>query len=435
MAVSTADAAHLLRRSGFGVTPARIAELTKLWSRGSAVNRVLDLSKAPTDPMPVPPLKLFQDQYPDWVASVHWWMDRMATSPTPIVEKLALFWHGHFTSGLGKVPSMSLLAAQNQLFRTHGLGNYHTLAQAVAIDPAMLAYLDNWLNAGWAPQENFARELLELFTLGQGHYTQADVVAMARAWTGHSADETTLKYLFRPTWHDTGTKQLFGGTAKNWDGPAALTEVIKGSARKVPASQHLTAKLFSYLAYPVGPTDPVVTSLASSFRGSGYNIRSLVWSIFNSSAFWSAKARRALVRSPIEWMVATMQATGLSAAKANPHWWLEHAGQSPFNPPSVAGWGQNAFWLSTSASWSRANFASYVRWQARSAGVLSSTLTASPATAVQQAFDQFGITDPSATTRAALEAYVTRTRVEGGSWMVQPNLILLTALSPEFQVA
>jgi uncharacterized protein (DUF1800 family) len=435
MAVSPADAAHLLRRSGFGVTQARVSELTKLWSRGSAVSRVLDLSKAPTDPIPVPPLKLFQDQYPDWVSAVHWWLDRMATTPTPIVEKLTLFWHGHFTSGLGKVPSMSMLAAQNQLFRTHALGNYHTLAQAVAVDRAMLAYLDNWLNAAGAPQENFARELLELFTLGQGHYTQADVVSMARAWTGYSLDETNLAYLYRSTWHDQGTKQLFGGTPKNWDGPAALTEVIKGTARKVPASQFLTAKLFSYLAYPVGPTDPVVAPLATAFRSSGYNILSLVRAIFNSSAFWSTKARRALVRSPIEWMVATMQATGLSAAKANPHWWLDHAGQSPFNPPSVAGWGQNAFWLSTSASWSRANFVAYARWQARNAGVLASTLTATPPVAAEQALAHFGITDASPTTRAALETYVTSARSQGAGWMVQPNLILLTALSPEFQVA
>jgi uncharacterized protein (DUF1800 family) len=433
VAVSTADAAHLLRRSGFGVNPAKLTELTKLANRNAAVDRVLDLRQVPSGKMPIPPFST-DNQYPAWVSTVHWWMERMRTTPVPIVEKLTLFWHGHFVSAVEKVPVMAPLATQNQLFRTNALGNYHTLAQGVAIDPAMLFYLDNWLNSQWGQQENFARELMELFTLGQGNYTQADVVSMAKAWTGYSLDEKTFGYLYRPTWHDNTQKQLFAVTPRNWGGTAALTEIIKGS-KQVPAARFITAKLFSYLAYPVKPDDPVVAPLADGFRASGWSVLALVKAIFRSNAFWSATARRSLVRSPVEWFVAALQATGLPVAKANPQWWMENANQVLFNAPNVAGWGQNAYWLSTSAAWGRSGFASNLRWLARDAGVLASTLTATPAQAVQQAFAKFGITEPSPTTRAALEAYVTRARAEGDGWAVQPNLIMLTALSPDFQVA
>jgi uncharacterized protein (DUF1800 family) len=431
--VSTADAAHLLRRSGFGVDPARLAELTKLSTRNAAVDRVLDLSRVPAGSIPIPPVDE-ANQYQQWVDATTWWLERMRTSPVPIVEKMTLFWHGHFVSAWEKTPLMTVLAKQNQLFRTNALGNFHTLAQSVSIDPAMLHYLDNWLNSVWGPQENFARELMELFTLGPGNYSQADVVSMAKAWTGHSINQADLAYLFRSTWHDNTQKQLFAVTPRNWNGPAALTEVIKGS-KAVASSRFIAAKVFSFLAYPVTADDPVVTSLATSFRSSGWSIHALVKAIFRSTAFWSTTARRALVRSPIEYFVAAMQATNMPVTKAMPQWWSLAVGQVVFNPPDVSGWGQNNYWLNTSSIWGRQGFASHLRWVASQSGVLASTLTATPAAAVSQAFAQFGITEPSATTRAALEAYVTRARAEGDGWAVQPNLILLTALSPDFQVA
>ncbi len=433
MPVSTADAAHLLRRSGFGVTPARLAELTKLASRNAAVARVLDVSRAPKGKLPIPPPDPEQ-QFPQWLDATTWWLERMRTSPVPIIEKMTLFWHGHFVSALDKTPLMTALATQNQLFRTHALGNFHTLAQGVAVDPAMLHYLDNWLNSVWGPQENFARELMELFTLGPGNYTQADVVSMAKAWTGYSISEKDFSYLYRPTWHDSTQKQLFAVAKRNWSGTAALTEVIKGS-KAVASSRFIAAKVFSFLAYPVQPADAVVTPLADKFRTSGWSILALVKAIFESTAFWSATARRALVRSPIEYFVAALEATGTPTSKAMPQWWSWAVGQVLFSPPNVAGWGQNGYWLNTSSIWARQAFAAHLRWVARDAGVLQSTLTATPAQAVAQAFTQFGITEPSATTRTALEAYVKRARAEGDAWAVQPNLILLTALSPDFQVA
>jgi uncharacterized protein (DUF1800 family) len=433
MAVSATDAAHLLRRSGFGVMPAKLTELTKLRDRNAAVDNVTNMTKVPSGTIPVP-AATSTDHWNDYIKVTNWWLDRMRTTPVPLAEKLTLFWHGHFVTALEKVFSMHHLAKQNQLFRANATGNFHTLAQAIAIDPAMLVYLDNWLNSKYGPQENFARELMELFTLGQGNYTQADVVSMAKAWSGHSIKEVSPHpYLYRKEWHDTTNKKLFDVAAKNWDGPAALTEIIKGS-KATASARFITAELFSFFAYPVKPADAVVAPLADGFK-KDWSILNLVKAIFKSSAFWSDTARRSLVRSPVEFFVASMQASGTTASQVMPVWWMENSGQMLFNAPNVSGWGQNQYWLSTSSAWARSGFANHVRWKATELGTLKSVLTATPKVAVQQALTQFGIVDPSPTTRAALEAYVTKARAEGDNWAVQPNLIMLMILSPDFQVA
>ncbi len=434
MAISPADAAHLLRRSGFGVRPERLAELIELPDRDAAVDLVTDLTAVPAAGMPIPAITS-----PNWVGDytnmTNWWLDRMATTPVPIVEKLTLFWHGHFVTAVDKVMSMHHLALQNQTMRTHAVGDFHALAQAMAKDTAMMMYLDNWLNHRLLAQENFGRELMELFTLGPTEYSQEDVVAMAKAWTGHSVHTTApYPYLYRADWHDNTNKKLFGTTAKNWDGPAALTEIIKGSKAEA-SSRFIAAKLFSFFAYPVTAADPVVVPLAEAFRSSNWSVIELVRVIFKSDAFWSSDARKALVRSPIELFVATLQATGLTAAESGVLYFTQASGQQPFNAPNVAGWGQNEFWLSTAASWGRSGFAAHVRWVARNKNVLVDTIYAKTADAVQQAFDQFGIVDPSPVTRRALEDYVDQARAQRANWLVQPNLILLTLLSPDFQVA
>ena len=260
----------------------------------------------------------------------------MRTSPVPLVEKMVLFWHNHFVSGQDKLYDMGLLYTQNQLFRQHALGDYHALVQGMAIDPAMLWYLDNAENVAGREQENFAREVMELFTMGQGNYTEADVITMARAWTGHNVSDDGRRYQFRSTRHDNGTKVLFDGAPTNWDGPATLTEILRGS-RAVPASRFITAKLFSYLAYPVPVTDPLVATLADGFRANDLSILWLVREILRSDAFWSPTARYALVRNPTEWFVAGMEALGLPPSQCHPEWWMEGTGQQLFYPPNVAG--------------------------------------------------------------------------------------------------
>ena len=431
MALSTADAAHLLRRSGFGVTQPALAELTALGSRTAAVDRVLDLSRNAAGAVPTIPVG--GDKYVALKTMTNWWIDRMRTSPVPIVEKMTVFWHGHFATGMDKV-DMSAMATQHAILRKHALGDFHAMTQAVSRDPAMLLYLDNYANFAGRFQENFARELMELFTMGLGNYTQADVSALTRAWTGHSVDDSYRTYLFRAAYHDNNGKRLFGGPLKNWDGPAALTEILKG-VMAVPSSRFVAAKVFSFLAYPVEPGDPVVTPLADAFRASDLNVLALVKAIFNSPAFWSDTARHALVRSPIEWVVAALQASGIPTTTVPAQTVLAQAGQLLFSPPDVSGWGQNEYWLSTSNLWGRSQWASFVRYYAWQAGLLSGMEKLSVPERVQRAFDQFGITEPSPTTRAALEGYCTKALADGDGWSIPAMLVHLLLLSPDLQVA
>jgi len=428
---SRADVALLLRRAGFGGTTAEVDALARQPDWAAVVDRVLDTSADPADPVP-PGVEDREDQwYPPWVAGVQHWTDRMATSPTPIVEKMALFWHGLFTSSVDKMYPR-LVFHQVRTYRRLALGDLHDLAQAMAITPAMLVYLDNESNVAGRPNENFARELMELFLLGQGQYTEADVAAMARAWTGHGIDGYSESYLFYPGRHDGGDKTLFGIT-RNWDGPDAITEIVRGSKQRACA-RFIATRLWAFLV-GTPPAAGVVDGLADAFVDSDMSIRALVRAVFLRPELRAPAARTGLVRSPVEWMAATMKVLGLPAATLHPEWWLERCGQRLYAPPNVGGWKGNDAWVSTSTAWGRGSFASHARWKANEAGVFAGFGDRTPAAAVQGAFDRFGIDDPSPVTRQALEAYVTGEQRAGRRWAVPSQLVALCMLSPDFQLA
>lgn len=431
MTVPRADAAHLLRRSGFSSTTAEVDALAALPSWTAAVDRVLDTSASPADPIPAAVEDRDDPWYPPWVAGVQHWVDRMVTSPTPLVEKMTLFWHGLFTSGTDKVYPRGVFK-QVRTYRRLALGDLHTLAQAMAVDPAMLVYLDNESNVAGAPNENFGRELMELFLLGRPGYAEADVAAMARAWTGHGLDRDTEAYAFTPSRHDGGTKTLFGIT-RAWDGPATITEMVRGS-RQQTCARYLTAKLWAFLAGP--PIAPAtLDALSGAFVSSGMQIRALVRALFLHPDFRAPATRTGLVRSPVEWIAAVTKAVGLRSTDLHPEWFVERCGQRLYQPPNVGGWRGNEGWVSTSTAWGRASFAGNVRWKASEAGVFAGYGDLAPATAAKRALERFGIDDPSPVTRSALESFVAGERSARRSWAVPPGLIALTMLSPDFQMA
>lgn len=437
MAISRTDAIFLLRRSGFQARPDQVTQLMGAANWEAAVDRVLDVSAAP--PAPQPP-EITSPSLQNWehrVEVLKWWIERMRTTPTPILEKMALFFHGfHFTSSWDKKNDPVLAFNQIDLFRRHALGNYHDLAQAVSIDPWMLHYLDNSVNA--APKsinENFGRELMELFLLGRDGYAESEVREVSRAWTGHNVDKAGTSYVFNPDAHDNGNKTIFGIT-KNWNGPEVLTEALLGS-QAVRASRFFAGKLWQFFAGPPA-SGPVLDALAAEFRASGLSLRALVRAIFLRPEFRSLDVRLGRVVQPIEWFVALTGGLGIPARESQPQWWLPVMHQDPLRPPNVSGWRHNAAWLSDSTWWKRGECARWLAYQAisldrpyRVLPELDSTST--PDQVIAGVSSLLGVE----VTPATRKVFTDWARPLSGTWYggsMRPFSIVLLSLSPEFNV-
>ncbi len=432
-----ADIAHLLRRTEFVAKPARVTELAAL-SLAAAVDNVLDFG--PNGSPTVPAGLAVHDPDNGWeqyVAAVDWWLDAMKSRPRPMQEKMTLFWHGHFVSswfdGIGRSDHMT---HQNQLYRTQALGNFRTLTQAMALEPAMLVYLNNADNRKEAPNQNFARELMELFTLGIGNYTESDVEAAAQAWTGYNADWPAYQYQFFPTRHDNANKTFFG-TTKNWNGPGIIDEILRDNpAKKQVAARFIVNKLWDFFAHPGGPA-PVIDALTTVFVNSDLDVRTLMRALLVRPEFYGTTAKQGLVRTPVEWMVAIMHATGLTPDELGASWIGERMGQSVFNPPNVAGWKHNSYWLNTSALSGRAQVARGVTWRLRNNDGFSNLASMSTSAAVDYVATYFNIAPLSVTTRNALIAAQQAERTANGasSWWAATNLLTMAMLTPEMHMA
>ncbi|MDQ6614076.1 MAG: DUF1800 domain-containing protein [Actinomycetota bacterium] len=403
--------AHLFRRAGFGARPdevdraaqagyratveALLAGLTGPDPTGDAVPRP-DLT-APrtaggalaTDPVArmaaQRQVRAVENQ--QYLGLQQWWLDRMIVTSTPLREKLTLIWHGHFATAFQKVRYVDFLYRQNQLLRTLGSGNFETLTQALAKDPAMMIWLDTQTNVSGHPNENFARELMELFTLGIGNYSETDVKEAARAFTGWNVKRDTGQFVLNARRHDNGLKTVLGVTG-NLDG----VDIVRLVTHQPASPLFIAAKLWSHLAYPVTTTDPIVDDLAAGYA-KDLNITALLRSIFLHTAFTSDTAKQGLIKQPIEWVVGLARAFGVNAGltagtaapttaaptttaptTATPARPMPAGGsgtgtarsplgnilnllaQEPFNPPNVGGWPQNTYWLNTATSLVRLQF-------------------------------------------------------------------------------
>jgi len=363
---------HLYRRAGFGATPAEIEAGEKLGFDAVVDDLLAGLTKP--DPagsaLKVPQLTPIAqatipgytyDDYSEFIALSTWWLDRMVVTDTPLREKLVLLLANQFPTSYEKVGYADLMYNQNQLFRTLGAGSFDALTQAVARDPAMLIWLDTGTDHKAHANENFARELMERFTMGVGHYTETDVREAARAFTGWELDYTTGDFFFNVYDHDDGVKSYLGHTGR-WQGQ----DIIDIATHTTASSKWVVARFWSWLAYPVATTDPVVADLAPSYA-KDLNIKNLLEAILHHPGFVSSKAVNGLIKQPIEYLVGTLRLLGLTTAafdQGSLVWLLASLGQQPFVPLNVGGWGQNQYWLSTSASnmqlqlaWSVAQYA------------------------------------------------------------------------------
>lgn len=435
MPLTPTQAAHLLRRAGFGGTFVEINEFARL-EPAAAVERLLDTSRSS---LTMRPSAIDSSSISDWekmVAITEFWLDACAVAPNPFVEKMTLFWHGLFVTGRDKVYDADYLWRVNSLHRQHGLGNVRTLIKAVAVEPAMLLYLDNQDNYAENPNQNFGRELLELFLLGVGNYSEADVDACTRAWTGHHLDDDNRRYVFRANYHDNSAK-TFMGVTRNWDGPELIDFLFDDPTQRMVVARHIVRRLWSFLAYP-SPAANIVEDLAAVLAGANFEMRPLLRALFARGEFWSSTAMQGLMRGPMEYLINIMHQTGLRSSITKPMWVLDSLGQDPFNPPNVSGWRQNRYWLSAAASAQRASWARDLGWRSEKANVGPFRDIASLPIdqAVPAVFGRLGIAAPSDSSRTALTNWFNRQRAaQYQGWAENQSLHQVALMLPELQMA
>ncbi len=397
---------HLLRRAGFGGSPEEIAAYAQLGFE-AAVDRLVDYEAIPNDALESQVAQLENELDLTKLPSIQAiWLTRMLRTAHPLEEKMTLFWHDHFATGNSKVGRPQAMYDQNNLFRTNALGNFQTLLQGVSRDPAMLRWLDSNANRKASPNENYARELMELFTMGEGNYTEQDVREAARAFTGWFVNrQEGFVFAFNRNQHDTGAKTILGRTG-NWDGDDVIDILLEQPA----TAQFMATKLFAYLVHD-HPAPSTINRLANTFRGSGYDVRELVRAILRSPDFSSDEAYHALVKSPADHVVGTMKALGMTEVGSAPLGLLNRMGMTLFNPPSVAGWAWGPAWINTATLLERLNAGTafmQAGGKAGEAALVERFGGPSPGAIVRGLMDVLVDNDVSASVRTAIEADATR---------------------------
>jgi uncharacterized protein (DUF1800 family) len=379
-------AAHLLNRAGFGGTTEEVEKVRKMGPAAAAewlldfpdqgaeeqsAKDVPDFSSIGDFPKSFREIReamrgkskeeqqrfrqmLMRGNREAMAETARWWLNRMATGAHPLQEKLTLFWHGHFTTSFREERSAWLMWRQNELLRRTAAGNFEHFVKGISRDPAMLQYLNNNQNRRGRPNENYARELMELFTLGIGNYTEQDVKEAARAFTGWTSEGDD--FAFRRLLHDDGRK-TFLGHAGNFDGDDVVDIILRHKA----CAPFIAGKLFRFFAYDEaesgGPLEQgIPESLGQLLRDNKWNLRPVIRTILRSKAFYSDKAIGVQIKSPVQLVLGTVRLLGVPLPPMqilrNS---LQQMGQMPFNPPNVKGWPGGRAWINTATLYVRYN--------------------------------------------------------------------------------
>lgn len=458
------QAAHLYRRAGFGGSPEDVARAASAGMRAAvdAFVRFADATSLPRQPQLVPDrpspgqLKMFAGAAPavtdtallqarkelarahrdNTIAMETWFLDRMIGSPAPLQEKMTLFWHGHFTSAYQKGIPAQALVDQNELFRANALGNLRDLTLAVSKDPAMLRYLDNAQNVKTHPNENYARELMELFTLGIGNYSETDVRESARAFTGWALDRS---YAFRdfPARHDDGSKTFLGQTG-NFTGE----DIVKIIFAQPAAGRFFAKKLLEFFVYS-DPEPGLIDAVGALIRKNDFNLQPVMSTVMRSNLFFSDRAYRALVKSPVQFVVGSYQLFGIRQSDVLALGALRRMGQILFYPPNVKGWDGGAAWLNSQTVLTRENFASGLMAKMGAAAWLQQAMQPLDPASVSRALTATILQDDvSPASRAQLAAYLDGTNAGALDALSGENAELrirgaayLTMAMPAYQLA
>lgn len=388
-------AVHLLNRAGFGGTPAQARALADM-GLNKAVDQLVKYESQPVEPVKAdlfdngimsPPTdeqretakKARQSNDENALAALQrerqrkqgddrkqiaelqkWWIKRMIETPRPLEEKMTLFYHGHFATGYRTIEDSFHMYQQNQLFRKFATGNFAQLAHRIIRDPAMLKYLDNDENQKSKPNENMARELMELFTLGEGRgYTEDDIKAGALALTGYTFKDDT--FYFNNNNHDASTKYIMGQSGP-FDGDGFLDVILARNE----CAEFMAGKLFKFFVNDL-PGEPskeqkaFIVAMANKMRASKFELKPLLNAVFSSAYFYSADNRGAIIKSPIQLTVQAVRSLRtpvreLSALASA----TDLMGQNVFFPPNVKGWDGGRSWMNTSTLFIRQNLLVYL---------------------------------------------------------------------------
>lgn len=433
------EVVHLLLRAGFGSTKEEVAACLAL-GRAESVRRLVSgealidngMKLAPFDQFhadgkkALDPLLLVDQQM--------YWLYRMVNSPTPLIEKMTLFWHGHFATANYKVKDTALMVGQNELFRTYALGNFKELLTEIGKDPAMMIWLDVNQNKKGKPNENYAREVMELFTLGIGHYTEMDVQESARAFTGWSYNKNEHKVNYNAKQHDNDSKTLLGESGK-----LDADDVIDILFHKKALPTFLAAKLLNYFVTDT-PSESWVQTLAGLIIQK-HTVGEVLQELFLFDEFYDEKYRMALIKTPADYVAGILKCCKLNVAKGHAQA-MRKMGQELFVPPDVAGWRGGTSWLTTNCLLARYQFAEGIAKQINGQLLSSSEFkpdqTESPMAWVKFCAQLMGITELSEQTQMSLSAYADDTIVHTQQTKQKMTglrgLLHLVLISPEAQM-
>jgi hypothetical protein len=443
--ITLQQARRLLWRAGFGPTPGQTEALV-----GQPLQQVVFGLTRPsgpatlTGPEPVEEAGNPLDPANAWGQDHCWWLDRMVRSDQQLVERMTFIFHDWFANSNEQVNSQQLMIDQNNLFRSMALGSFHDLFLAVTTNPAMLLFLNGTSNRKGEPNENYAREMMELFSLGadRGAYTEDDVREMARALTGWrndwSAELGSYNFRFDPTYHDTGQKTVFGETG-NWNYEDAVRLCV---GHPLHASFFVT-KLWGYFI-PSQPSEATLASLQGLYTNSGFNIQSVVEAILQHPDFYEGPE---LVTPPVVYNAGLLRSISRPIDTTSWAWLSANAGQQLFYPPNVSGW-DFTHWLDTSTTKARWEMASYVTsktypnpWPVK--GEPEYSATEDPTTALSNALAYWANPLLSEETEQCISAFAQSCLKESlAQWeqspyraMRQNALRMLIATSPDMQVS
>jgi uncharacterized protein (DUF1800 family) len=284
-----------------------------------------------------------------------WWLERMMHGPAPLLEKMTLFWHGHFATSIEKVKDAYWMWLQNDTLRRNAFGSFADLTKKISRDPAMMIYLDLQQSRQEHPNENWARELMELFTVGIGNYSEQDIREAARAFTGYRLDPTTQQFRFAPFQQDRGNKTLMGRS-----GALSGDDVIDTLIKNPACARFIGRKLIRFFVEDE-PAAEMVEAVANRLHAHNFEMRPVLRELFGSAEFYSDRVMRAQIKSPTQFVVQTSKLLDapLPAAKVAQNG-MRQMGQVLFAPPNVKGWDGGRSWITTSTLLFRYNFANYL---------------------------------------------------------------------------